>query len=473
MAPGATTIDDLAAAILAAGGVTTQSSSNKSQAQQEEASNGDATMNDDNHSPSNLSRLESWLGLPEAAAVSTEDDFDDAGMMATMMEDVAPFDAPFYQALEELLVQSWQPDETTSASSSSTTLMYHSNCLLDLTNVSPREISLMDAMESVRITRLFRYWMDLNVLGSDRMMRTEDDEERSSSHAHTTVSEWLLLECHSNSNFTPDGTTSSTQKPHKGARLIAALYSHIESLPQLQSQIHLYSQSLMRGEGRAVLNNNANTQARLAQYQEAQQISARLNKEWEEHLERLEAIVGEWYTIGTPEIRRQCRMLLGSVWSKFVARAGTGGGVKMENTSSSGIPMTLRVLHRILLGSESSSIGSRVHEHLLIYHLIPLHRPNSMVLWRDQTSLLELYHEPLVQCIAFILQKQPSWIPKTMAGLLDPEVRKALLSVELAISCSFQCLYKDWLILTCSSAVTMMMIQTMFRYGQRVKIHRN
>ena len=305
-------------------------------------------------------------------------------------------------------------------------------------------------------------------------MRTEEDEaEGSLFHTHTTVSQWLLLECHPNATITPGDTTSSTQKPHKGARLIAALYSHIESLPQLQSQIHLYSQSLMRGEGRAVLNNNANTQARLAQYQEAQQISARLNKEWEEHLERLEAIVGEWYTIGTPEIRRQCRMLLGSVWSKFVARAGTGGGVKMENTSSSGIPMTLRVLHRILLGSESSSIGSRVHEHLLIYHLIPLHRPNSMVLWRDQTSLLELYHEPLVQCIAFILQKQPSWIPKTMAGLLDPEVRKALLSVELAISCSFQCLYKDWLILTCSSAVTMMMIQTMFRYGQRVEIHRN
>jgi serine/threonine protein kinase len=92
----------------------------------------------------------------------------------------------------------------------------------------------------------------------------------------------------------------------------------------------------------------------------------------------------------------------------------------MENTSASGICMTLRVLLRILQGMNKQP--ERAHEHLLFYHLIPLHRPSSMVLWRDQTSLLELYHEPLVQCIAILLQKRPLWIPNVISAMLEPEV---------------------------------------------------
>lgn len=45
-----------------------------------------------------------------------------------------------------------------------------------------------------------------------------------------------------------------------------------------------------------------------------------------------------------------------------------------------------------------------------------------MVLWRDQTSLLELYHVPLVQCMAILLQKKPEWIPRTISALLEPEI---------------------------------------------------
>ena len=45
-----------------------------------------------------------------------------------------------------------------------------------------------------------------------------------------------------------------------------------------------------------------------------------------------------------------------------------------------------------------------------------------MVLWRDQTCLLELYHEPLVQCMAVLLQNHVEWIPLTVQALLGPEI---------------------------------------------------
>ncbi len=96
--------------------------------------------------------------------------------------------------------------------------------------------------------------------------------------------------------------------------------------------------------------------------------------------------------------------------------------------------MTIRIVHIMLRGTCSSCSSQangdaknnnkmeEAHDHLLNYHLSPLHRPSSMVLWRDQTSLLELYHEPLVQCTAILLQKKPEWIAKVIAALLEPEI---------------------------------------------------
>ena len=116
-----------------------------------------------------------------------------------------------------------------------------------------------------------------------------------------------------------------------------------------------------------------------------------------------------------------------------------GGGLRQENTQAAGIHITLKMLDKILSGMGDNVLES--HERLLTQHLLPLHRPNGLVLWRDQTSLLELYHEPLVQCIAILLQRQQqqeqqlatnsnvsndstttSWIPKVIAALLEPDV---------------------------------------------------
>ena len=347
-----------------------------------------------------LSVLEAWLGLPEAAVESESTD---------LMEDAAPFNEQFYHILEELLVKAWKPDS--SESSSSQPKMLHSNPFLDL-GCDSKEMSVYKAMESVRVTRSLRCWMELNVLGSNAML----DEDVAGDATRTSLSSFLLQKA---------TLESSPATPSREVyRLIHALYYHVEQLPFLQSQLHVYTQSLMRSDRNAATSGQAVTDAesRLAEYKETQEITAKLNQEWEDHIDTLEYIVGEWYAMGSVDIRRQSRAHLGSVWALFVAKSGGGGGsgVKIENTASSGIPMTLRVLHRILQGTPDTLHKS--HEHLLNYHLIPLHRPNSMVLWRDQTSLLELYHEPLVQCIAILLQKRPEWIPKVIASLMEPEI---------------------------------------------------
>lgn len=345
-----------------------------------------------------LATLESWLGLPDATQ-----EWD-----ADLMEDSAPFDEEFYHTLEELLVQAWKP-EASNGSSSQPHLLY-SNPFCEL-ECDPKDMSVYKALDVVRITRLIRYWMELNVLGSNHMLQQNivDDSSVSLSRALIT-------------NATVE--TSPGAQGKKVYRLIRAIFYHVEQLPALQAQLNFYTQSLMRGDRNTLTSGKAITDAhvRLAQYKLTQDITSKLNQQWDDHIDALEHILGEWYAVGSVDVRRQARAHLGSVWAQFVATSGGGGssGVKMENTTSSGVRMTLRILHRILQGTPETLHKS--YEHLLHYHLIPLHRPSSMVLWRDQTSLLELYHEPLVQCIAILLQKQPNWIPSVIAALIEPEI---------------------------------------------------
>jgi hypothetical protein len=37
--------------------------------------------------------------------------------------------------------------------------------------------------------------------------------------------------------------------------------------------------------------------------------------------------------------------------------------------------------------------------------LLPLHKPNAMVLWRDQLPVLQVYHESLVRCVLALVDK--------------------------------------------------------------------
>ena len=338
-----------------------------------------------------LDLLEAWLGTPQSSCLKQEID--------DVMEDAAPFSIEFYDSLEGLLIHAWKPDPNDQPQ------LLHSNPFLEV-DCSQEEMSIEKALVSVRITRILRFWMELNVLGNDTMLGEADDARTSLSHA--------LLQ-NASQEITPTG--------RQVFRLLHAVYHHVEQLPFLQSQLNFYTQSLMRGDRNSWVSGTQVTdvRSRLALYQATQELTTKLNQQWDDHVDALEYILGEWYAMGSVEMRRQARTHLGSIWAQFVARSGSGGGgVKIENTSSAGIHMTLRILHRILKGSSGTLYKS--HEHLLQYHLIPLHRPSSMVLWRDQTSLLELYHEPLVQCIAILLQKKPEWIPRTISALLEPDV---------------------------------------------------
>jgi len=283
--------------------------------------------------------------------------------------------------------------------------------------------------------------MELNVRGSEEDDESMADEEKDSDMKRNTLTFHLLKHCSFDIKAT---SASNSDKKFKFFPLIQALYLHIEQLPFLQSQIYSYSQSLMRGQhNRADSNLNqpglglANPQLRLAQLQMGQRLKDKLEQEFDDHINDIEYIAGEWYAYGTVEVRRQCRAQLGSVWSTFEARSsGVGssdggylsGGMRSENTCSSGVAMTLRILYRILMGIAKKNANvprpslCKSHEHLLFHHLIPLHRPNSMVLWRDQTSILDLYHEPLVKCIAILLKHKPEWTSRVIEGLLNSDV---------------------------------------------------
>lgn len=335
-----------------------------------------------------VSLLEAWLGLPEAEQLwETEG-----------MESMAPFDERFYGCLEKLLIHVWKPRDD------SNSLNFLSNNVLLELDCDPSKASLYSAMESVRVTRILRFWMDLNVMGSRSTMNDDDDGDKDS------LTQILL-------SYASQLENSTTGQP-QACMLIDALYNHLEQLPFLQSQIYAYIQTLRRGYKKSIA--PATAHSRLQLFQEAERVNSQLNQQWQEHIDRLEYIMGEFYAKGSTAIRRQTRTHLGGLWSQFVVRSGNVGGISMENTTSSGIQISLRLLHRILLGTGDKLHKS--HEHLLYNHLIPLHQPSSMVLWRDQTSLLELYHEPLVQCIAVLLQKNPEWIPTTIKALMEPDV---------------------------------------------------
>lgn len=73
----------------------------------------------------------------------------------------------------------------------------------------------------------------------------------------------------------------------------------------------------------------------------------------------------------------------------------------------------LDLLHCIITGLDMNTVshthdGEAAHftySRLLHDVLLPLHKPNSMVLWRDQVPVLQLYHEPLVRCMVALVEK--------------------------------------------------------------------
>jgi hypothetical protein len=175
------------------------------------------------------------------------------------------------------------------------------------------------------------------------------------------------------------------------------------------------------------------------QYEHATEISNALQKEFQIHVDQLEVILTELYRYGNSEQRKLARRLLGHVWGQFVLLSESNSfSLRQENTRAAAIRMTLMVLRRILFGVNFSGLALEMNsdsddkttslplpatmQHLLYHQLVPLHQPDGIVLWRDQSPIIELYHEPLCQCIGIILQHHPDHIPSVITQILQPKI---------------------------------------------------
>ena len=121
--------------------------------------------------------------------------------------------------------------------------------------------------------------------------------------------------------------------------------------------------------------------------------------------------------------------------SRSFAAPRRGSPLGVEDTSAAGIDALLRILLRIVRGFQpladpatAAAVGRRSrslrpsHERLLFDVVLPLHRPEGLVLWRDQTPLLALYHETLVAVLAAFLAIDPALVGPVVGALLRPDV---------------------------------------------------
>lgn len=273
----------------------------------------------------------------------------------------------------------------------------------------------VDQLDCILVTKWLRHAMDLHV-----------------SSQGLSLTHQLL---YGGRNINDNNNHNSEHQQRRDA-LLEALYFHVTHLAQLQSLLNSYNNHLLKNMGK-IKSSSSSSSSRLEEYTRIQTVSDTLQRRMEQHCARLEFVLGEFYREGNANVRTQCRQYLGVLWHAFAmaSRQATsgGGGNLCEDTRAAGMDMTLRLLRRIVRGFNHDSTAmsppalpnhqsSSVHRHLLFYILIPLHAPNSLVLWRDQTALLSLYHEPLVQCMAILLRRNPQWIAPTVAALLANDI---------------------------------------------------
>ena len=411
-------------------------------------------------------RMDQWMGMttnhdapeltPIMGALNNNNDKDEP-MDTTdddtpTIEDCAPFDPKIYEILAKLVLQAWNPDSSSSTGGSASSTTPNTNNNNPYANPFVQEFQRLQASMSrsaaedtstriddlaaarmtlngipaIRVTKWIRQWMDCNLEGPNPRSSTE-------TKTASTLAYHLLQ--------------TSVAVP-----LFQALFLHLSHLSTYHSQLLLFQQAFQRGDystlsssssqqkGKHSLQTSSNkpittttttTEQRLHHYQIAQQLSQRLTCEFQHHIQSLQTILGDWYRASHAALRSLARAGLARVWYTFLKHNTStttskyATSLKGENTSASGLDVTLQCLYRILLGMPvlQAFHQNRVNqtpllEDLLWYQLLPLHQPSAMVLWRDQTSLLELYHEPLVQCMALILKANPVWIGPVCQALL-------------------------------------------------------
>jgi serine/threonine protein kinase len=352
--------------------------------------------------------MEIWLGLREEVGNSS----------IPTVEDSLPLSNVVMAATQSLLIEAWNGSiaESSNERISDSMRSSHRNAssslytrLLELAQAESNRTSsttrmLERACACVQVTHWLRAWMEFNV--SD----DELDVDPGSS-----ISRRLLRE-------------SNTAKA-----LIQALFRHLQDLPDLQQQLLSYIQHIQRSgvvyakEESSSVTATSNPSLRLQQYERAAIVGQALQSEWQQHVLRLEFILGDFYSAANAHQRCSCRQGLGHIWTQFLLRhsemSGRAvGGMRQENTSAAALRTTLLVLRRILRGMDAS-LWTSVLQHLLYQQLLPLHQVDGVVLWRDQMPILELYHEPLCQCIALLVVPDPPHrIPTVISALLQPNI---------------------------------------------------
>ena len=337
----------------------------------------------------------------------------------------------------------------------------------------------LDCIPAIRVTTWLRHWMECNVQGSSSHSNCmEEGEEGVAQPRIRTFAEYLLQGNDSSKEAAaaPAYATHLLQALFTHMTWLPTYQSQLLLFIQAFQRGDLTTNTTADANAKNVLSSGTKVKQaitvktapssssptasastttttmalqdptqRLHHYRLAQILSQRLTQQFAEHVRHCECILGELYAVATTPQRQLCRAGLARIWTKFVltnastsGNSGGGGGgmggasLRGENTTASGLDASLRVLYRILMGMQELPQNHdnntqqqqqqvlHVLEELLFHHLLPLHQPNAMVLWRDQTSLLELYHEPLVQCIAHIFKIHPQWIAPVCQALLIP-----------------------------------------------------
>jgi len=247
--------------------------------------------------------------------------------------------------------------------------------------------------------------------------------------------------------------------------IISAAFHHLSSLPSLEAYVR--SQARRRSYSQQSRSVAIDATVTLATPSSTTQLSSdaasdrlRSMKMWEKEKNRLEAeltghtamlefVIGSIYKECDAELRGRCRTKLGSLLhvfalssggpapmarhvgsGSFVAGVVAGPGLMgIEDASAAAIDATLKILLRVVEGIDRRSLHQLEqpilgpsHQSLLFDILIPLHKPSGMVLWRDQTPVLGLFHETLVRCIGALLVRNRQLIAKVVRALLHPDI---------------------------------------------------
>eukprot|EP00978_Attheya_sp_CCMP212_P012245 scaffold30437_cov45-Attheya_sp.AAC.4 len=415
---------------------------------------------------SSLDRLEGLLGIRQdhgtATAISTalpqtwEPPLSSSQQLemeanAESLEDFAPFHPNFYRSVGRLVchtlgtppLQTWQRTAQSSSSSNN-----NKNKKDD--DDKEQWFFLREEYEAVRVMALLVALLELHVSVEGSFLQ------------------WWLHVCEGNphpihggppsfKNEDDDDKKEGRQSSSCRISVVSALFQHVAWLPQLEQDTNAWIRQSLQTRLLVSSSDNTNNntvddphttvvvvasslnEERVAQMKRRQEYQADLELELRQHVEALEHVISNVYQASHAKLRGHARKLLGGRLVHFSLSSSNnttsgGGGRGVENTSACGIASLLRILYRILLGSfetqqqqpdndSSGFVLPPVQHQLLVQVLVPLHRPSGMVLWRDQTPLLGLYHEPLVQCIGILLQQQQcQLIPLVIRHLLHPDI---------------------------------------------------